>query len=313
MSSAPSFVFQKSQKNVAGERVIAAPSWVMNGTLAENCAFLADKVDEVELLFFEATSCLAYTDEDLPSSLASLPLSFHVHLPADLPYDDPEKSAAICFSLLKKVHFLRDSRLPEDPVAAGAAHCGGEKSDARTADAGGCSGKTDANSGRSGDHCGKTIADSHCRAVIHPPKPGQSGDLPETKAFARFLDEFLRLGGDPRNLFVENIRGNDLKALTEMIEEYDCGVCLDSGHMLAYGQEWLVRDERLLRRTGIVHLNAPGSAQKSRHASLATLDSSGLRLCESLVRGAPADSVLMLELFRWEEVAESLPLLLSWL
>lgn len=66
---------------------VAAPSFVIPAGAAENSRFLADFFLEVCLLFFETESCLAYTDFDLPSELASLPISWHVHLPLDLPWE----------------------------------------------------------------------------------------------------------------------------------------------------------------------------------------------------------------------------------
>ena len=96
-------------------RRLAAPSWVMPGTVAENCHFLAGKVDEVGLLFLETAASLAYTETDLPPSLASLPLSFHVHLPVDLPPCGAE-SATLCHRLMEKVAFLQTKRAVLHPL-----------------------------------------------------------------------------------------------------------------------------------------------------------------------------------------------------
>ncbi|NDV19506.1 hypothetical protein GO013_08755 [Pseudodesulfovibrio sp. JC047] len=63
---------------------VAAPSFVIPAGAAENAVYLAGRFPEIDLLFFEAEACLAYTDVDLPPSLAELPVSWHVHLPLDL-------------------------------------------------------------------------------------------------------------------------------------------------------------------------------------------------------------------------------------
>ncbi len=93
---------------------LAAPSFVLPGTVAANARFLAHKVDEVALCFFEARACLAYGPEDLPPDLADLPLRWHVHLPVDLPW--PARAAgahpaAACVALARavaaKAAFLR--------------------------------------------------------------------------------------------------------------------------------------------------------------------------------------------------------------
>lgn len=87
--------------------IIAAPSYVWPGTIVENCARLAGQVDEVGLLFFESDACLAYTERDLPRSLAKLGLRYHVHLPLDLPWHEgPEAAWAVVSALLDKCAFL---------------------------------------------------------------------------------------------------------------------------------------------------------------------------------------------------------------
>lgn len=65
---------------------LAAPSFVLPGTVAENMRFLSGKVDETALCFFEAQACLAYDEKDIAPDLAGLPLRCHVHLPVDLPW-----------------------------------------------------------------------------------------------------------------------------------------------------------------------------------------------------------------------------------
>lgn len=87
---------------------LAAPSWVIPGTIAENCSYLAGKVDEVALLFFETESCLAYTDKDLPCELLETGLSFHIHHPLDLPWHEGGvKVAEIVSALARKASHLR--------------------------------------------------------------------------------------------------------------------------------------------------------------------------------------------------------------
>ena len=106
-------------------RVLAAPSWVFPASMAENCRFLAGRVDEVGLLFFESAASMAYGSEDLPPFLAELPLRYHLHLPADLPMHAPEEAAGICHSLFLKTAFLGPLRgvLHPPPNAQGGAKC----------------------------------------------------------------------------------------------------------------------------------------------------------------------------------------------
>ncbi len=91
---------------------IAAPSCVLPANVAENAQFLAHKVQEVGLCFFETKACLAYTEEDLPLHLQSLPLRWHIHLPVDLPWKvgstlKGSHAAQKALALLTKVAYLR--------------------------------------------------------------------------------------------------------------------------------------------------------------------------------------------------------------
>ncbi len=86
---------------------IAATSCVMPGNVAKNAHFLAGKVTDIGLCFFESQSCLNYSARDLPQDLATLPLRWHVHLPIDLPWNAGGAFAArIALDVIKKVSFL---------------------------------------------------------------------------------------------------------------------------------------------------------------------------------------------------------------
>lgn len=94
---------------------LAAPSCVLPAPVADNAAFLAGKVDEVGLCFFETRSCLEYTQRDLPREHALLPLRWHVHLPVDLPWParaakaaSPARGAAsLALAVMDKAAHLR--------------------------------------------------------------------------------------------------------------------------------------------------------------------------------------------------------------
>lgn len=92
---------------------LAAPSFVLPADVAENGRFLAGRVDEVALCFFETQSCLAYTRADLPLDLARLPgrdggpLRWHVHLPLDLPWPSDGDAAGCRETALLALRVLR--------------------------------------------------------------------------------------------------------------------------------------------------------------------------------------------------------------
>lgn len=86
---------------------LAAPSFVLPGTVAENARFLAGRVEEVALCCFETAACLAYTAADLPPELARLPLRWHLHLPVDLPWEAGGHAAAdAALAVLDRVAYL---------------------------------------------------------------------------------------------------------------------------------------------------------------------------------------------------------------
>ncbi len=87
---------------------VAAPSFVIPGTVRENCAFLRSSFPEVGLLLFETQACLDYGPADLPGPDEFPELSFHAHLPLDLPWTEgPARIEAVLGALLAKVAHLR--------------------------------------------------------------------------------------------------------------------------------------------------------------------------------------------------------------
>jgi len=97
---------------------VAAPSFVIPAGVAENARFLADFFPEIGLLLFETEACLAYDERDLPSDLADLPVTWHAHLPLDLPW---RRGADAVWSaldrLLDKVAYLRPAAYVLHPPA----------------------------------------------------------------------------------------------------------------------------------------------------------------------------------------------------
>lgn len=85
---------------------LAAPSFVRPAGVAENCAFLEGLVDEAGLALFETEACLAYDEHDLPASLAALDLDYHVHLPLDLDWTDPDRAFAAMARLVEMTAYL---------------------------------------------------------------------------------------------------------------------------------------------------------------------------------------------------------------
>jgi len=230
---------------------LAAPSFVWPARVGENCRRLEPLVDEVAVTLFEIQSCLAYTEEDLPRGMASLDLSYHLHLPLDLPWDDPARAAALAARLVEMTAFV------------------------------------------------------HPRAfVLHPPTSPHALD--------RFFQAWEQLGFKVSTLLLENIQGNDLQAIWPVIQESDCGLCLDLGHLLLYDQETILNQEAWLERLKMLHVY--GVYQKSsRHGPLSELSSNGQGMLRELLRALPANGVVVLEVFSAGDLFTSLDIFKTWI
>ncbi|WP_156908055.1 cobamide remodeling phosphodiesterase CbiR [Desulfovibrio cuneatus] len=234
---------------------MAAPSWVMPGSVLENCQVLAPLADEVGILFFETEASLAAGAAELPPELAAFPLSYHVHLPVDLPMHQPEKAATIAATLVQKLAFLGVQR-----------------------------------------------------AVVHPPA---GKDAP--RLVQRFVQAFVACCQGVTLLW-ENTKENSLLEISPVLLALNQRICLDIGHLLAYEQENLLLAPALLAQVDMVHINAPGEGgQRSRHACLSTLTPAQEAVAKAALVASPPQAVLMFELFRWQEVEKSVPLVRQWL
>lgn len=224
---------------------IAAPSCVLPGTAAENARFLSGKVAEVGLCLYETESCLAYGADDLPPSLARLPLSWHAHLPVDLPWEAGGAAAAdTALAVLDKAAFL-NPRL----------------------------------------------------AVLHPP-----GGKDRATLLADFAAWWRTHGGAP--VLLENIGDCSLNEAAVAAGEF-FGLCLDVGHMLAYGHEDALDRPDVLARVRLVHWSAPGAGDQ--HLPLTALTPQQRHVARRAARAA--DVLPMIEVFHWAGIEASMPVL----
>ncbi|MEG2172864.1 MAG: cobamide remodeling phosphodiesterase CbiR [Desulfovibrionaceae bacterium] len=231
-----------------GKLAFAAPSCVIPGTVAENAHFLAGKVAEVALCLFETRSCLEYGVEDLPITLKELDLSWHVHLPVDIPREAGGRPAAAHdVAVVGKVAYLAP-RL----------------------------------------------------AVLHPPHHPQTATL--LRDFAMLWREYSALP-----LLLENIDTAPLVDLQACIIEANYGICLDVGHALGYAQKALLANTCLLQRVALAHWSAPG--QRDQHLPLTALRPDEWSIARQVALSLPADTRHVLEIFHWNGVETSAPVL----
>jgi len=87
---------------------LAAPSCVIPDRVGPNCRALSTMVGEVALMLLETRGCLDYDELDLPLNLPELGLTYHAHLPLDLPWrDGPAAVGDAIFALEQKIAFLQ--------------------------------------------------------------------------------------------------------------------------------------------------------------------------------------------------------------
>ena len=235
---------------------LAAPSFVWPAGLTENCRRLAPDYPEVGLLFLELAPCLAYGEDDLPPDLAGLGLSYHLHLPLDLPFAEGSGPAcAAALELVRKTAYLK-------PWAY----------------------------------------------VLHPP---QSPEL-----LSGFMEHWTAQGRAAKEILLENTAQCGLSELWPQILELGCGVCLDLGHLLAFGQARLLEAPGLWERTRLLHLYAPfdpklpaelelarGGGHK--HRELGLLERDGLEILKKILGRLRPGTVALFEVFNPEGLAAS--------
>lgn len=227
---------------------LAAPSWVIPGTIAKNALFLQGRVPEVGLCLFEWRTSLAYGHSDLPAWLAKLNLQWHVHLPLDLPWREGASTAAnICLELLGKIHWLEPKAL-----------------------------------------------------VLHP--PANSGTC--KKKLAQFAQIWAK--SSSRQLLLENTRDCDIFCLgKDFLDEYNYSFCLDLGHALRYSQFRLLEPD-FTQNACMIHWNVPG---EGRHLGLGHLAGEQRAIAVNIIRMAKPDVSHMLEMFDWDQIVQSIPVL----
>lgn len=240
---------------------LAAPSFVLPGDVATNGRFLAGRVDEVALCFFETQACLAYTRADIPPDLAGLPgrdgspLRWHVHLPFDLPWPT-DCDAAAC----------RDTARLALRVLRRAEHLA-----------------------------------PRC-AVLHAPagSPEQ-----QRRMLTAFIEVWRRHCSVP--LLLENTEHCDVLSLGEnFLFAQGAAFCLDVGHAMGYAQATLLRSS-LPARARMIHWSAPGKGDA--HAALSAWTPAQRRTAEALAGVLPPSATHVLELFSWQRLQASLPIL----
>lgn len=234
----------------------------MPGSMAENARFLAGKVAEVGLCCFEAAPSAAMSEAELPAGLADLPLTWHVHLPTDLPAASGGDAARAALRVWERAAFLRP-RL----------------------------------------------------GVLHLPPPATGPDGPSGETWLRdFLRVWRGAGLDPALLALENVRDASPLAYKDALPGLGTSLCLDMGHAMAYGQEDVLGAEELMARVAVAHWSAPGTPGREgepvdRHLPLTAWTPEQRRTADKAARLLPPGATHLVEVFRWDGVSQSWPVL----
>ncbi len=292
---------------------IAVPSWVLCGTLAENIAFLQNKVKEVELLCFEPS---------LPD-LSEIPqeqkqsLGWHIHLPSFVPHDFFEKTAPYTnFSVSFDEHtkWLNPWYLSDNPqdFTAYAIVC--------------------------------QAIFQHCQelrpwlAVLHLPPT----DCPFAKEkLIVFLESWAK--HLPLSLLafenIDNACFSDYQDILLQPAFHDVKLCLDVAHALAFEQKNIITNKNLMEKVVLAHWSSPYSAselqqrQREEHPESDALqgsDSSSFKqvgnkknpkdkhlalyhleiekdFCSNVMQALAKNTIHVIEVFQWEEIEKSIP------
>jgi len=270
------------------DRTLAAVSHLWECSLAENLRRISAwelPIRQVGLLFYERETSLGYAPEEFSNLVG---LSAHAHLPMDLPWEAGAKAVwdIIC-------------RLMEKPSACGATGflSSGKEDEPCMRE---CAPLAhDRNTGRNLTRPeGKKTECQLWGGVLHPPA--------EPRLLAGVAGLWRKAGPGWR-LMVENIPSQDLRVHWPVIRDMDLPVCLDVGHLMAFGQEWLLDEPGLPGRVELVHCYAPGRARGVHvHLPLSELTGAQAVTVRRILDMAPATAPILFEIFSYAHLLDSL-------
>ena len=139
-------------------------------------------------------------------------------------------------------------------------------------------------------------------AVLHPPE-----GAPETqrRLLAGFAHHWRKTTSLP--LLLENIAHCDVASLgATFLREHDLGLCLDVGHLLGYRQKHLLSSD-LPEQAALAHWSAPGLCDQ--HLPLTALTPPQRQTSMGLMARIPETATHLAEIFNWNRLAASLPVL----
>lgn len=245
-------------------------SYIIPADIIPNVRFLAERVDDIELVLFESDEISNLPGQDVLRALITLAkkhdLSYTVHLPLDIALGATDEtlrreSIAKCLRVIKLMQ-------PLNPFAY-ILHCTGNRN----------------------------IMGTGSAESIHDWIP----------QLTKSIGELIAAGVDSRMLCVETL-DYPFELIENIIAEYGLSVCLDIGHILLYGhplEEYLTK---YLDRTRVIHLH--GIVDGKDHRSISHLDRELLSgLISKLINDNRHERVITLEVFNEADFTTSLDIL----
>ncbi|MCD6353540.1 MAG: sugar phosphate isomerase/epimerase [Proteobacteria bacterium] len=217
---------------------LGTTSYIIPADIIPNVEYLADKVDDIELILFESDEISNLPDHQTVERLQNLAvendLTYTVHLPLDINLGDPDeterrKSISKCLRVIRLMESV-------DPFAY-IIHFHGEQRSKNPA-----------------------------------------ADLKRWQEnLKRSVNELLKSNIASHSLCVETL-DYPFELVEPIVYDYDLSICLDIGHLLLYGLPYRDYLDRYFEKTRVVHLHGIINGKDHRNISSIRKDQLSLLL-----------------------------------
>ena len=141
-------------------------------------------------------------------------------------------------------------------------------------------------------------------AVLHPP---EGSPALQRRMLADFARRWHAQEHAAPPLLLENVAHSDVFCLGgSFLADHGLGLCLDVGHLLGYVQKGLLHSA-LPRQAAMLHWSAPGNGDQ--HLPLTAFTPEQRHIAQGLMADAPPTATHMIEVFNWDGLSASLPVL----
>lgn len=252
---------------------LGTTSYIIPADILPNVQYLADKVDDIELVLFDVDEYSNLPDAALVTELnniaAAYDLTYTVHLPLDLRFGS---DTANHNESIEKALRTMESTAALNPFAYIAHLDSHRMQDASPASTGSL---LDAES------VGTSTIDDLLAAIDR-----LTTELPDRKMLA-----------------VENLESYPPERNDQIIERAGVSYCVDIGHLLLQQRDPCAYLEKRIAQTRVIHLHGVGTRD---HQSLAHIDRNQLQWIWKLLHDRSYSGVLTLEIFSTEDFMSSL-------